>query len=432
LLTNNDKELWVSVRIPSIDFTQEPGKSHLDALLTLIHYGFGVAVDHIRVIRDPDMGPTLSFEPGLLKVLDELSSSVAVPVSQSGNISQLGEYKGTLPGILASIHLLALKQSYVRRRTPLKGRKVTHVTLEMLKATFNARSGLGKSNTVSAALMRAVLAEMTSSRNKRFPGAWIAQNRHLNTVKTDLALLFKMGYTEKVAHPHRLQQVLFNTVTLDPSGKRKVRSILKEEDEKHLSYPVFRAGTVMLARKLDTSSGDSFESQARVDPLQSKSRRVIDNFNDQKVFRAVDALNRASAILDGTSRGTSKCEPVHFEQARNEFINQCAHLPIIDSKGITYESIQDLPRPVTDYCRKVYRYSTEPKDKRSRPESLPQDSQDLKRVKTIPRGKSPQNKKRIAETLSKTAKAKVVEKTTKMDVDEDPATSEAEKSRRRW
>jgi hypothetical protein len=406
VLTTKDDDIAVTLRIPAIDLDKEPSKGHLESLLTLVHYGLGVKTQNISIVRDPSMGPTLLFEAGLLKVIDELSASVASPVSQTGNISNLGEYKGTLPGILASIHLLALKSLSLRKRSVPKGKQVFTVNPEVLRKTFNTRTGLSNSGTVSSSLLKAVLAEITSVSNRRFPGAWVSQNRALNNVKTDLALLFKMGYVEKVPHPHRLHQVLFSQGVATPSGKVQVKTFFKKEEKEHLSYPEFRAGTVMTCPKLDYTAPEAFKAQSDVEPLHVKNAETIKAYNDVKFFKAVDSLNRAAAILNNCRARTGKSTAVHFNQSRNEFINMCAHLPIIDCKGKTYSQIGRLPKPVLEHCQKTFRFKKEGEKKRPADEmvGVVEEAKVTKKTEAIFGSSTTKNQKEAAAKTAATTK----------------------------
>jgi hypothetical protein len=173
---------------------------------------------------------------------------------------------------------------------------------------------------------------------------------------------------------------------MSPAGKVQLKTFFKKEEREELSFPEFRAGTVLTAPKLDSSKPETFESQAKMEPLNSKSSKVLTNFSDQKFIKVVDSLNRASAILNSAKSSSGKAKPEHFVQARQELINLCAHVPIRDGLSNEYTRISKLPKPVLEHCCKTFRFSEKQKKRTSdESEDVPMTDEAPKRAKSQPK-----------------------------------------------
>jgi hypothetical protein len=347
----------VTIVVPSFSNEDTLSKRNLEVLVTLAHYGLGIPIEGIFVYQDPEFGTELRFDAATLKMMEDLSASSATPSgAYSGTDIKIGSYNCNLPTILASLHLLALKQSYLRKRTPKKGEKIFYVSAQELRSVFNQRSGLTQPKSYGSKVVRALLATMVSVSNKRFPGSWIRSNREKNNVKTDLGLISVLGYTEKIPYNHKLQSVIFTDVNVSPTGALKLRSKSDKNQFKELSYLEFRSAVSLTCNRLDPSSDLSFDKQIALEPLSVKSPKIVKVFDDSKYFKSIDALSRAHAIMVSCGRSTSKSKPVHYEKARNEFLHTTAKNPIKDCSGREYQAIKDLPTPLLEYCQSLYRF----------------------------------------------------------------------------
>jgi hypothetical protein len=330
----------------------------------LLHYTVGVSAENIFICKDKDLGKTLLLDSVHKKLIEELTASAALASGGfPGEVIALGSYKGNLPAILASIHLLSRKQNFLRKRTPQKDQTVFVVTPQELRKAFNSRTGLtDKSNSLSSMVLKSTLSIITSSTNRVFPGGWIVSNRALNMVKSDTGLIYKLGYSERCPDFHKLDMVLKNTVSTNP----KKELILKDqsgEDIKEWSYLEFRAGSKLIAPILDQTSPDTFDKQRKVEPLRVRSDKALEVYGDQKFFKTINSLNRAHAILINLQKGNKKTKTVHYQQSRLEFLHLCDKIPIFDNKGVEHTKLSDLPSPVYKYCAKTFRFRSKPEIK---------------------------------------------------------------------
>jgi hypothetical protein len=387
-----EAEIKIYFVVPDLQSGDTLSKRSLELLLTLAHYCLGVPVNSMYLVVDKGLGTEFRMDSSIIKLLEDLSSSAASPSgAYAGNVFKTGDYQCNLPTILASIHLLTLKSSYLRKRSPRKGEKLSFVSSSELRNLFNTRSGLNdKSSAYTTTVVKQLLQVITSVQNKRFPGGWIRSNRLMNNVKTDIGLVYKLGYTEKLPYNHKLQSVIFNDIVTGPDGRKKVRSKFDEKSFKALSFIEFRLGTVLTSPRLDTASNDSFDKQIKFEPMTTKSSGSLEAFNDSKYHKAIDTLNRAHALLVTIPKSTSKTNATHYEIARNELLHLSDKVPIKDYKGSTYSNLSDLPKPVYDYCCRLYRFN---KSKRN-VESMDIDSS----VGRITENSIPQSKKpRVSE-----------------------------------
>jgi len=312
-----------------------------------------------------------------------LTSSAALPSgSYPGEVVSIGSYKGNLPGLLSTLHLLGRKQQYLRRRTPFKDEKVLVVTPQELRKTFNAKTGLNdKSKSVPIMLLKACLATIVSTGNKVFPGGWIVSNRSMNGVKSDTGLVFKLGYAERIPDNHKLEMVLNHKTTINPKGEKTLQD-QSGQDHKEWSFIEFRSGVALVAPLLDPSKPDAFDHQRKAEPLRVKSGRAIETFGNSKYYKTVDSLNRAHAILVNVQKKSKKSKPIHYEIARNEFLHNTARCPIIDGTGKEHTSTKTLPVPVREYMAKRYRWTKSPA-KRSAEESDPQQEESSRKKSSL-------------------------------------------------
>jgi hypothetical protein len=367
--------LKVLVRIPNISSEDASSKGALESILTLLHYTTGVKIENMMYHIDAELGDKIELEANHIALLDELTASAALPSGAfPGETLNFGKYKATLPTILATLHLLAKKQNYLRRRDPQGKEEVKVVSTQDLRSTFNIRVGLtDKSKSYGSMVVKSCLSVICSATNRTFPGGWIRSNRVLNEVKSDSGLLFKLGYAEKLPYLHKLQKVITTSVSIKPDG---TRSLLDRSGKEYSEYSFleFRSGTVLTAPFLDHTRTETMDSQSKRDPLTCKYEKTLNNFSDTKYHKTINSLNKAHALLLTVNKGNSKTKAIHYEIARNEFLHLSAKCPITDGLGGKHSNLSDLPKPVYEFCKKTYRFNS--KSKRSA-DDLEQSSMEL-------------------------------------------------------
>jgi hypothetical protein len=388
----------VVFRTPLINSSDTLSKRNLEAVFTLAHYCLGVKAENISYVMDKELGTSFVFEQVHINLVDQLTGSAASPLGVfPGELINYGQYKGTLPCILSSLHLLSRKQNFIRRRTPSKKEDVVSVSSVELRRIFNIRTGLSdKTNSYGCMLLKGLLSVITSSKNKVFPGGWITSNRQVNNVKTDTGLLYKMGYTEKSVYNHKLDTIIFNDVTIKPDMSRHIRNKSDEKEYKSFSFKEFRTAVVLTACRIDPTSLVPYDVQVKRDPLSLKSDKILDNLNDTKYHKAIDSVNRAHALFTTIGDRAKKTKAIHYEIARNELLHLTVKVPLKDGLGNKYSKVSELPKPILDFCCKRYRFQFK-KGKRTSDDTLSdEDMEDVQEV-TPPAKKVLQVAKPVAE-----------------------------------
>jgi hypothetical protein len=394
-------EKSVIITLPALDEKDTLSKRNFQLLATLLHYTLGVAPGSIAYHMDKTHGTTLNFEAVHVKLIEELISSAAMPSGAfPGEIITLGDYKGNLPGLLASIHFLNRKLNYLRRRTPPKGKKVDVFNTSMLRSVFNARTGLSdKSNSYSTMLLKGALSLICSARNTAFPGGWIVSNRAINSVKSDTGLSYKLGYTELVPYFHKINKILNTRTIVKPDGKLHLSPV---DAKAPMSFTEFRTGTVLTAPFIETNDHEVAMTVIKRDPFHCKSGKTLDTFKNTKYYKMIDSLDRCHAILISCGK-SPKTKPVHYEQARNELLHLSSKCPIIDGTGSERTKLSEIQKPTLDFCAKLYRHKLGDGKKRDAEGAMDVDSgSQLKRspnVKKVRReDKSSSRESRLVET----------------------------------
>nr|USW07213.1 hypothetical protein [Erysiphe lesion-associated ormycovirus 4] len=366
----------IVVRIPELSKEDSNSFESFSSIMSLLHYCTGVAVENMSYIMSDELGTSIRFEQVHIKLIDELTASASMPSGVfPGEVIKVGDYQCNLPSILASLHFLARKSAYLRKRSPQGKEKVYTVCSQELRNTFNSRTGLNdKSKSYSTMLLKAALAVITSTTNRTFPGGWIKANRDINRVKSDNGLLYKLGYTEKIPYSNKILSVLNNTVRTKPDSKLH---IVNQATPEHpdWNFLEFRAGATLFAPFINHLSGEEFSKQIKREPLSCKNVATIDTFSNTKYYKTINTLNRAHALLLTVGKGGSKTKPIHYEIARNEFLHSCAKIPIIDGHGTERTKLSDLPEPVYGFMKKTFRFNSSKPKRSVEVEDSPQQEQ---------------------------------------------------------
>jgi len=362
-----DKEPTLDVVVPEYDMNDENSNkvlSHLISFACLLH---GVKPDNVSYLIDKKQGTGIVTIPNTLnKLVDSLKVSAQHPLGIfAGEIFTFPSgYKGNLPGILASMRLISMKQEYLRKKKFPKNSLKSVVSYNELQLTFNIRSGLksDETNNYTTRLVKAILASCVKPHNTRFPGGWIHSNRKINGIKTDFALLNSLGWTEKCPSQHKLLEVIFNTVDEDTQKDGNQIKVVKRQiinltsDKRRFLHQEFRTAVALTLPRLLPNSDVSYDTQLKVDSLSVKSLSIIDNFSRDGRPEMVDALNESYNIKVSLKNPKSKTKEVHYKISRDRLLASSANIPLCDAEGTRYETFSKLPGKVQDYFRKSFNY----------------------------------------------------------------------------
>jgi len=375
LMQAETKEPEVCLMVPDIADTDEASMKTLSVLVLFCSVMHGAKVDNIKILKEKSLGTTVVLPKTVLKTVEALTAAAKDPMgSFPGDQKKYSTgFKANLPTMLSVMRLLTMKQDYIRKRQLAKGQSsVSHFELQ---SDFNSLSGIkvDEKSGYGVNLVKAICYSSTKPRNGGFPGSFIHASRKINEVKSDLALISKLGWTELSPSQHKLSEVLFNTVDEDMEtrdGKTFVtkRSLVNiTQDKRNFVNQEFRTAVALSLPRLDPASAKPMDEQLKVDPLSHKKRSIFENFKDPSRALLVDRLNESYAFRVSLKNPKSKTKEVHYKISRDRLLAQSANIPLIDSTGRTYPKLGDIPEQVVKYLRKKYNYP----EKRSRDEAPP-------------------------------------------------------------
>jgi hypothetical protein len=257
--------------------------------------------------------------------------------------------------------LLHVKEEYIRKRKTRSGAFPT-VSYFSLVDKFNTVSGLkdGKETYVSK-FISAALSSAVRMYNRGFPSGWKHSVKANNGIKGDTALLYLLGWVEKVPSSHKLAEVLFNTVDEDSTlvdGKlvKKYTLVNITQDKRFFLQPEFRAAVCLTLPKLLTALPSSHEEQYRREGLQVKSTTIISNYVKGGRDLVVDALNDSYGLKVSLKNPKSKTRALHYKIGRDRLINITANRPLLDGSGKVFKTFSELPPATQKFLRDKFRY----------------------------------------------------------------------------
>jgi len=192
--------------------------------------------------------------------------------------------------------------------------------------------------------------------NKGFPGGWIHAARKRNGVKSDSALLYTLGWVEKVPSNHKMLEVLFNTVDPKDETSKEDRLVNITQDKRNFTHQEFRTAVALTLPRLDTAKPDNHELDMRVDPLEVRNLQICNNFCRDKRDNLVDSLNESYVLKVSLKNPKSKTKEKHYAIFRNRLLNNSSGVPLIDANGVIYNSFGKLPQKTQKFLRDKFRY----------------------------------------------------------------------------
>jgi hypothetical protein len=319
------------------------------------------------------------------------------------------------------MRLLNQKQEFIRKRKFQKDSKKSSVSFNILQETFNTAAALKGSGEASfiQKFLKASLNSAIKMHNRGFPGGWVHALRSRNNVKSDFALLYTLGWTEKVPSNHKMLEVLFNTVDTknseDTTSKDKVVNIT--QDKRNFLHQEFRTAVALTLPRLDTAKPENHELDMALDPLSVRDLNICNNFCKDRRDILVDSLNESYVLRVSLKNPKSKTKEIHYKIFRDKMLNNSANIPLIDAKGKIFNTFAKLPEKTQKFLRDKFRYPV----KRAREEppveeagseimqtdTAPEATRTLKRTRTMTRGQARESVRksgRLAELRDKSSK----------------------------
>jgi len=248
LLANN----ILTVRIPNFSDENDEYVRHMAHYLSWAITLLQVKKENLRFIRDSSLGIAVRLPSTINRITTNMLSSVHTSNGVfAGEVFQFGKVKANLVEILALIYELKRYSGKVRKSTVPLGSKSISVSQQILRETFNSKSGLNNPEIEGwpKQFVLNILGILTSYTNKNFPGAWIHALKVRNNVKTAEGLLQLSGYTPICVSTQKLKEVVFNRTTLI-NGKEKIILFDESKDLMGITHQEYRLAIVTCLPKL--------------------------------------------------------------------------------------------------------------------------------------------------------------------------------------
>lgn len=358
----NEPEL--SLIIPVLDNKDEGSIKNLSLLIRFCAVLHGVRAESISILEEEKMGKELNIPKTVMKLVEGLTASALDPLGNyPGEDIKFGTgFHGTLPCLLATMRLLTNKQEFLRKRKLGEGKSAT--TFFELQQSFNVHAGwkTDENNGYGVRFVKSCIQSCLKANNRRFPGSWIHSTRKINGVKSDFALINKLGWTEFCPSHHKALEVLFNTVDEDKEVVGEVTKVTGRQlinitqDKRNFIHQEFRTALALCLPRIDTSSKVSLDDQLKIDPLSVKSLDTIKNFKEPSRMDLVDRLNESYALRVSLKNPKSKTREVHYKISRDRLLASSANIALIDGKGVKFDKLDNVPKHVIAYMRRKFHY----------------------------------------------------------------------------
>ncbi|USW07203.1 hypothetical protein [Downy mildew lesion associated ormycovirus 3] len=384
----------IAVRSPQIEEKDLGSLDNLGKYLKWAVTILGMKDPEVRYIMDPEVGKTCSLPAKVERMMDNTIAALTLPPSEVGDRAEFKTgFKANVVELLAAIRLMRRYGSTLQKQVAPKGHKSVQVTTEDLKSSLNGRAGLLEKGTSDFCLtfVKAVFNELTKPNGKSFPGKWVASVKASNKTKSNLGVLYKLGYETRVVNVQKVMSVVTHDVVLKDSlvpelwkkkddGKVAFRfrdlSVLTEAQRKKLpelpkadnsntevvpipgkirmsastTHREFRLACMMLLPLIDPKSEISPKDQLNTDPLSVKSKHILAYYSSNR--DVVDATNLAYATYKAIGVKGSKATNLGFRSARGHAISLSANRVWMDKTGKEYKSFMEIPEHTRDFLLK--------------------------------------------------------------------------------
>jgi hypothetical protein len=380
----------IAIRIPDYDTTNLGQVDNLGKYLRWITTILGIKNPEVKVLPDPILGKTIQLTSRVERMMDNTIASLTLPPSESGDRVEFKTgFKANLVEMIAAVNLLRRYGGAIQRGSAPQGQKSNQVTLDDLRSSINTRSGLQEQGVIpfTQILVKSVFNELTKPNGKSIPGKWIHSLKQTNSVKSNTAVLYKLGYESKVPAANKLIAVVKTSVDYKPSyleecKKKKVRPNKRSNDnqsffvadEKNspdgISHQEFRLGCFILLPLIDPKSAKSPKDQISVDPVSVRDKKILNFYSRNR--DVVDKLNLAYATYAAVGKKKSKATVLGYESVRGDAVNSTANRVWMDATGKEYQKLMDVPEQTRNFLLKFFNRKLAEESLETPDESVPE------------------------------------------------------------
>jgi hypothetical protein len=362
------KDSWLLLTLPDVDIEDEDTAKVLTLLVSMACSLHATDVNKVKFQKDSSYGTgTLTCSNTIKKLINDVVASAKNPIGIfPGEIKLFKSgFKGTIVDMLAAMRLLNINQEILRRTKFTKESQKTPVSFFELQESFNAMSFIkDHGDSYVKKFIKATFSSCIKKHNKGFPSGWIHSVRSQNGVKSDITTLNTLGWTEMIPSNYKFNEVIYSTVdTVKQVTDGKETSIKNmvnlTQDKRRFLHQEFRTAVALIMPQLNAeASQDTWEVDLKRDPLKVKSLKISKNFAGGKREQLVDSLNQSFSLKMSLNNPKSKTMLKHYEIARNRMLALSANIPLVDARGVEYESFSKVPAKLQKYLRDKYRYSS--------------------------------------------------------------------------
>jgi hypothetical protein len=360
----------IAVRVPSYD-TSNTGQidnlgKHLRWAVTLL----GIKNPVVKILPDEKMGNSITLPSKIERMFDSTIASLSLPQESGDKAEFKTGLKANLVELLAAIKLMRKYQGALQNAPAPKGKKSLQTTTEDLRKSVNGRSGLNEHglSAFTSIFVKAIFNEITKPTFTRFPGKWINSLKMTNNTKTNVGIIYKLGYECTSSSSQKLISVIKNTVETkeaandNSKGKAKAtkdvakaKFVLKEQTKENtpdgISHREFRLGVSMLLPLIDPKAKQSPKDQISVDPLTIRNKTITNFYKKNRDI--VDAVNLAYATKQALGKKDSKATLGGYKSARGHAISLTANRKWQDATGVEYTKLTDIPEHIRDFLLSI-------------------------------------------------------------------------------
>ncbi|WZH63116.1 hypothetical protein [Ophiocordyceps sinensis ormycovirus 1] len=361
----------INVRVPDYDEKNEGLKKNLGKYLAWGCTMLGFETSQVKVFKTKELGANISLPTSVSRALDSMNAS-RNSIADVGNRMQLQSgLKCSLTELLAAIKLMRRYGGLLQKSPPRKGQETKSVSLNDMKEVFNKRVGINDPalGAFEKSFLKGIVNELTKIGSKRMPGHWISSVKVANGVKSNIGIMYKLGYDSKVISTQKLLHVLLSrpaekevqekpkstgNKTVIGKGETVVKSyLLKVSDSKEnpsgATHKEARAALFGLLPVIDVKSNKSIKQQISREILDIREKDTLQFFSNQRDF--VNTLNLAYATLQALSDKKSKASIEAFANLRYKLLNLSNKQFFLLNRG--YIGFKDIPQNICDFVFKL-------------------------------------------------------------------------------
>jgi hypothetical protein len=356
----------LAVRIPSYDKSNTGQTDNLGKYLRWAVTILGLKDPEVKILPDEKLGNAIILPAKIERMMDTTLASLSLPTESGDRADFKSGLKGNLTELLAATKLMRKYQGSLQKLPAPKGQKAVVTSQDDLRKSVNGRSGLNEHGLPSftAIFVKSVFNEITKPSYTRFPGKWMNSLRVTNGTKSNIGVMYKLGYECTTPSAQKVISVVRTAIKEKksdktsstkraneetPRSKAKFELVVQTKDNTPdgISHREFRLAAFLLLPLINPKAKESPKDQISVDPLTVRSKTITGFYKEHR--DVVDAVNLAYATKSAIGKKNSKATPLGYESARGHAISLTANRMWQDANGVKYTKLMDVPEHIRNF-----------------------------------------------------------------------------------